>query len=96
MISFFAGSDQIWNFYFASFKKFNYNYFLKFADRKKKIAISGSFGVEEIPEEWRKVYVDGLSSFAYISVREDAGQAIVKELHCLSQALLMTTRKEYW
>ena len=77
---FFAGSDQIWNYHFASFRKFNYNYFLKFADNKKKIAISGSFGVEEIPTKWRKVYIDGLSSFSYISVREDAGQAIVKEL----------------
>ena len=75
---FFAGSDQIWNYHF-SFRKF-YNYFLRFADNRKKIAISGSFGVEEIPVEWRNEYIDGLSKFSYISVREDAGQAIVKEL----------------
>lgn len=75
---FFAGSDQIWNYHF-DFINF-YNYFLKFADDKKRAAISASFGVEEIPDEWEKMYIDGLSGFAYISVREDAGQAIVREL----------------
>ena len=75
---FFAGSDQIWN-YHISFREF-YNYFLRFADDQKKIAISGSFGVEEIPVEWRNEYIDGLSKFSYISVREDAGRVIVKKL----------------
>lgn len=75
---FFAGSDQIWNYHF-SFRKF-YNYFLKFADDKKKIAISASFGVESIPAEWRKEYIEGLNGFSHISVREEAGQAIVKDL----------------
>ena len=75
---FFAGSDQIWNY---RFPHFNANdYFLHFAEDKKKAAISGSFGVEEIPEAWRQTYVDGLSRFAHISVREDAGAKIVKDL----------------
>ena len=75
---FFAGSDQIWNYHFAFAEL--YNYFLEFAEDKKKIAISGSFGVEKIPEEWEKTYKEGLSKFSYISVREDAGRAIVKDL----------------
>lgn len=75
---FFAGSDQIWNYNF-SFEKF-YNYFLKFAEDKKKIAVAGSFGVDEIPEKWIQTYKDGLNSFAFISVREEAGQTIIKKL----------------
>ena len=95
---FFAGSDQIWNYRFA-FKEF-YNYFLQFADNRKKIAISGSFGVEEIPVEWEKAYIDGLSSFSYISVREDAGQAIVKELlgkdvQVLIDPVMMLSKEEW-
>lgn len=75
---FFAGSDQIWNYRFPGTKYDDY--FLKFAEDKKKAAICGSFGVESIPEEWRQTYVDGLSSFAHISVREDAGAGIIKDL----------------
>ena len=75
---FFAGSDQIWNYRFPGTKYDDY--FLKFAENNKKAAISGSFGVEEIPDEWKQTYIDGLSDFAYISVREDAGAKIVKEL----------------
>lgn len=75
---FIAGSDQIWNYCFSS-HKFD-DYFLKFAEDKKKVAISGSFGVESIPEDWKQVYIEGLKDFSYISVREDAGQTIIKEL----------------
>lgn len=75
---FFAGSDQIWNYRFPGTKYDDY--FLKFAEDKKKAAICGSFGVESIPEEWCQTYIDGLSCFAHISVREDAGARIIKDL----------------
>lgn len=75
---FIAGSDQIWNYHFSS-HKFN-DYFLKFASDEKKIALSGSFGVEEIPSDWQQIYIDGLTSFSHISVREQAGQSIVKKI----------------
>mgnify|MGYP002557400773 CR=1 FL=1 len=75
---FFVGSDQVWNYHFSS-SRFD-DFFLKFVDNKKKVSISASFGVDKIPDEWKKIYYDGLKDFAYISVREDAGQSIVKEL----------------
>ena len=75
---FFAGSDQIWNYRFPGTKYDDF--FLKFSEDRKKAAISGSFGVEEIPDEWKKTYVDGLSGFAHLSVREEAGARIVKDL----------------
>ena len=75
---FFAGSDQIWNYHFSS-NRFD-DYFLRFAEDRKKAAISGSFGVEEIPDKWKQTYIDGLSGFNHISVREDAGAQIIKSL----------------
>lgn len=75
---FFVGSDQVWNYHFSS-PRFN-DFFLRSADSKKKVSISASFGISEVPEEWKKIYFDGLKDFSYISVREDAGQNIVKEL----------------
>ena len=75
---FFAGSDQIWNYHFPGTKYDDF--FLKFAEDRKKAAISGSFGVESIPEEWKQTYIDGLSSFAHLSVREEAGQRIIHDL----------------
>lgn len=75
---FFAGSDQIWNYRFPGTKYDDY--FLKFAEERKKAAVSGSFGVESIPDEWKQTYIDGLSSFAHLSVREEAGQRIIKDL----------------
>lgn len=75
---FFVGSDQVWNYQFSS-SRFG-DFFLSFADPNKKIAISASFGIAEIPDEWKKIYIEGLSDFSNISVREDAGQKIVKDL----------------
>lgn len=75
---FFAGSDQIWNYRFSGTKYDDY--FLKFASEKKRVAICASFGVEYVPDEWKQIYIDGLSNFAHISVREDAGAKIVSEL----------------
>lgn len=75
---FFTGSDQIWNYRFPGTKYDDY--FLKFAQKRKRAAISGSFGVEEIPDEWRQTYIDGLSGFAHISVREYTGAKIVNDL----------------
>ena len=75
---FLVGSDQVWNYHFAA-EQFD-DYFLKFAAPEKRNAICGSFGIEEIPEEWGKTYADALDQFAHISVREDAGVKIVKDL----------------
>ncbi|MBR5020942.1 MAG: polysaccharide pyruvyl transferase family protein [Oscillospiraceae bacterium] len=95
---FFAGSDQIWNYHFASVK-FD-NYFLRFAEHKKKAAISASFGVESIPDEWKQTYMEGLKDFAHLSVREEAGAKIVKDLTgrdvpVLIDPTMMLTREEW-
>ncbi len=93
-----AGSDQIWNYHFSS-HKFD-DYFLRFADNQKRVAISGSFGVDSLPEEWKSIYKEELKKFKNISVREEAGQAIVKDLlgidvPVLIDPTMMLTKKEW-
>lgn len=95
---FFAGSDQIWNYRFPGTKYDDY--FLKFAEDKKKAAISGSFGVEDIPDEWKQTYIDGLSGFSHVSVREDAGAKIVKyligrDVPVLVDPVMLLSREEW-
>ena len=94
----FAGSDQIWNYSFSS-DRF-YNYFLQFAEHDKRAALSASFGVEEIPDEWKQRYKEGLAGMKYISVREEAGAKIVKELTgrdvpVLADPVMMLDREEW-
>ena len=74
---FVAGSDQIWNRTFGYGTKISY---LQFAPKKKRIAISASFGVDEMPERFKnqaRHYLDGMH---FISVREETGRQIVREL----------------
>lgn len=95
---FIVGSDQIWNYHFSS-QNFA-DYFLKFTEPDKKHAVSGSFGVECIPDEWKDTYIEGLKDFKNISVRENAGQAIIKDLLGIDVPVLidptMMLSREEW
>ncbi|MDC7288805.1 polysaccharide pyruvyl transferase family protein [Blautia schinkii] len=71
-----CGSDQLWNPYWAG----NDFMFATFAEKEKRIAYAASFGVSEIPEEKKNQYIKYLSEMKVISVREEAGAKIVKEL----------------
>lgn len=74
---FIAGSDQVWNPY--------YNFvgtsdLLSFAKPEQRISYAASFGVDEIPDEKKKVYTENLSQFKALSVREKKGAEIIKKL----------------
>lgn len=71
-----AGSDQVWH---PKFGGRDY-YFLTFAPSEKRIAFAASFGVEDLPLDQKKRYARLLKEFKYISVRENSGAVIVKEL----------------
>lgn len=75
---FIVGSDQVWNY------KNNGNddaYLLSFVDDdSKKVSYSSSFGISEIPIEQKNIYSTYLSRIAYLSVREQYGVELVKEL----------------
>lgn len=93
---FICGSDQIWNPTYATTSKLA---FCSFAP-EKTICFSPSFGVSEIPEYRKKEYSSWLASIRQISVREDAGQKIIKELTGRDAVLLldptMILPKEKW
>lgn len=95
---FVAGSDQIWNYNFAA-EHFD-DYFLKFAKEKKKIAVSASLGVDYLPEEWKDTFRNELCKFKNISVREEAGQTIIRDLLGIDVPVLidptMMLTKDEW
>lgn len=72
-----SGSDQIWN------RKWNGNddvYLQDFHDHsEKKASYAASFGIKELPQEWKEPYRKYLSAFSAVSVREDSGKMIMKD-----------------
>ncbi len=75
--AFVCGSDQVWNPYYKTTSSVD---FLQFAPPYKRIALSPSFGVSKIPDARKKDYTDWISKIPYLSVRENAGAEIIKEL----------------
>lgn len=74
---FVTGSDQVWN---PNYRKGSPFDFLTFAPTSKRIAYAPSFGVSSIPKEFNEDYTKWLSDFAHLSIREDAGAALIKKL----------------
>lgn len=75
---FITGSDQVFNYRLTNWDK---NYFLDFvSDNSKKNSYAASFGLEEIPDSEKDEYIRLLNNFNHISVREDTGEKIVKNL----------------
>lgn len=73
---FIAGSDQIWGggYLVRPFM------FLEFASDDKKIALCPSFGVETIKKFNIRQFKKSISKFLKLSVREESGLRIIKEL----------------
>lgn len=74
---FIAGSDQIWNPNFPQTDKYT---FLDFTVKNKSISYAASFGVDKIPDKYRKEYSKYLRNIAYISVREKNAIDIVEDI----------------
>lgn len=73
---FVVGSDQVWN----PYNPFLENFFLKFATQKKRIAYAASISCSSIPRDKKALYSKYLKEMAYITVREQEGAEIIKEL----------------
>lgn len=83
---FVTGSDQVWNpnnLHGTSF------FFLTFADKGKKIAYAPSFGVSEIENKDKINYKKWLLDINKLSVREEAGAKIIKDLTGRDAAVLV-------
>ena len=70
------GSDQVWNPEFET----NDIAFLQFAAPEKRIAYAASFGMPAIPEQHKSRFAAAIYDMAHVSVREEQGARIVKEL----------------
>lgn len=71
-------TSKFLEFFFYLFLRISY--FLKFADSKKRIAYSPSFGTTAIDENQRQEYILGLQDFSSLSCREASGVQLIKEL----------------
>ena len=74
---FIAGSDQVWNPYLEYCTAAN---FLSFTEREKKVALSPSIAIEQIPEKDKENFAKWLKDFRLLSVREEKGAELIREL----------------
>ena len=97
---FVTGSDQVWHCWGGSRRELNY-FFLRFADAHQRMTIVPSFGFDEFPKKLRSTFKKGLLGFKYLSVREERGAELIKELTqkeatvLLDPTMLIDT-EEWW
>lgn len=83
---FITGSDQVWN---PTFKRFSNLDFLTFAPKEKRIAYAASFGIDSIPLEYEARFKEWIGGMNHLSVREEAGARIIRELTGREAAVLI-------
>lgn len=94
---FISGSDQVWNPTYSETSSLN---FLQFTEEEKRIALSPSIGLSKLPEHVKLMYKKWISEIPFLSVREEAGAKIIKELTgrnvpVLSDPTLCVSRLEW-
>lgn len=94
---FVTGSDQVWNPEYRYGSSFD---FLTFAPRQKRIAFSPSFGVSAISDVYTENYRKWLTEMGHLSVREETGAWLIKELtgrdaEVLVDPTLLLTKEEW-
>lgn len=92
-----AGSDQIWN---PTYPHTSEIKFLTFANNNQKLTFAPSFGISELPEYAKAPYREWLSQLPFISVREQSGADIIKELTGKDASVIcdptLTISRETW
>ena len=74
---FITGSDQVWN---ATQGRLTDVDLLSFANGNKRISFAASFGINELPEEYKEKAKREMLKYKAISVREDAGKDIITSI----------------
>jgi hypothetical protein len=72
-----TGSDQVWN---PRFTKGDTTFLLDFIKDKKKISYASSFACDHLDNAYVGAFKSLLQEYSNISVREDGGKKIIKEL----------------
>lgn len=93
---FVVGSDQVWNPYYRGSRI----EFLAFAPAHKRLSYAASFGMDSLPRRFFRAYRAGLSGMAGLSVRENEGAAIVRQVTGREAAVhvdptMLLTREEW-
>lgn len=92
----FSGSDQIWN---SAILYVDPLYYLRFAPAYKRVALSPSFGRDFIADYNKEKMKRWISDYPYLSVREDSGVQLIKELtgrdalHLLDPTLIISSEE---
>lgn len=94
---FITGSDQVWN---PSIYRLLNIYFLTFTTKDKRIAYAPSISRDKLPIKYKKSFKNWLNGMSSISVREEAGAKIIKELNGLEVPVLVDPtillKKDEW
>ena len=92
-----VGSDQLWLPVNAVADYYTLNWV---DDNVNKVSLATSFGISEIPNKYKSLYKKFLNRINYISVREESGCKLVKELTNKKAELVcdptMLLSKEEW
>lgn len=97
---FVTGSDQVWHCWGGSNRELDF-FFLRFANQSQRLTIAPSFGFEEFPARHLSTFKKGLKGFKNLSVREERGAELIKELTgkeatvLLDPTMLIDT-EEWW
>lgn len=93
-----TGSDQVWNSGFSG--KIDPVFLLNFVDKDtKKVSYAASFGKSSLTKEEKPIMYKYLSQYSYITVRENEGVEILKDLGLKGKQVLDPTlllNKEQW
>ncbi len=73
----FSGSDQVFS---NGCTDFDPTYFLDFLPDEKKYSYAASFGFSKMPDDLKDEYKKRLESFQTLSIREESGREIIKEI----------------
>ena len=94
---FIAGSDQIWNplFWINSEREF-----LTFSEKEKRIAYAACIGIDELPEDYSKLYQQYFNGIPNISVREQKAAEIIygltkKRVPVVIDPTMLISKKEW-
>lgn len=81
-----VGSDQVFN---LDMTGGDFHYFLDFTNSPNKIAYAPSFGTTHIPTRYKDKCAERLREFKMVTVREESGAALIKELTGLSAHIVL-------
>lgn len=75
---FISGSDQVWN---NEITRNDYSFLLDFVKTNTiKASYAASFGKINLIEQTKEIYINNLSSFSYLSIRDNNSQMILNSL----------------